>query len=158
MARLLWALSIQMVKIPKDGDSTMSLPTLGSIRFCVTFFHYLNYLKLLFLVFDWINLLKDRLMLDIFLPLLSSSHSMRVAANRSWTPQPGKRLASHIVLKKNFYIHMSWTVSGILMENYCRETLFLYLPVHNRIEKSRFDCLNHKYFRYGSEGFPDCLI
>lgn len=51
MARLLWPLSIQMVKPPKDGDSTMSLPTLGGIRFCVKFFHYLNYLKLLFSCF-----------------------------------------------------------------------------------------------------------
>lgn len=136
MARLRWPLSIQMVKTPKDGDSTVSLPTLRGIRFCVKFFHYLNYLKLLFLASNWIDFLKDRLMLDIFLPLLSSSYSMSVAANGSWTPQPGKRLASHIVLKKNFHIHMSWTVSGILMENYCREILFLYLPVHKHIEKA----------------------
>jgi len=52
MVRLLRALSIQTVKIPKDGNSTVSLPTLGAIMFLVIFFHYLNYLKLLFLVFD----------------------------------------------------------------------------------------------------------
>lgn len=75
-------------------------------------------------------------MLDIFLPLLSSSYSTSVAANGSWTPQPGKRLASCIALKKNFHIHVSWTASGILMENYRREVLFLYLPVHNHIEKA----------------------
>lgn len=109
-----------MEKILEDRYYTISLSTFGVIEFCVSFsIIYVTSISFFF-VLDWINLFErqtDTWHSSVFTAVFSEgqqwAYSTRTCAIMCHRLQP-----------------QHW------WENYCRGMLFLYIPVHNSVEKA----------------------